>query len=67
MKELIDFKKVWDWCAGKWGRSFGCIVLMLASFGLGMAWENKQITEDCRFIGAFRDGAQAYNCNARVR
>lgn len=67
MKDLIDLKKVWEWCASKWQTSFGCIVLAIVSFVLGMVWQSKQITEDCRFMGTFRDGAQAYNCQQRVR
>ena len=67
MKDLIDLKKLWAWCAERWRTSFGCIVLALVAFALGIAWESKQITEDCRFMGSFRDGAQAYNCQPRVR
>jgi hypothetical protein len=67
MKDLIDFKKVWDWCVVRWRTSFGCVVLALVTFWLGMALQEKLITEDCRFMGSFRDGAQAYNCQPRVR
>lgn len=67
MKELIDLKKVWDWLASKWAQSFGCMVLVVFAFWFGTAWENRQITEDCKFMGAFRDGSQAYNCNQRTR
>jgi hypothetical protein len=67
MKDLIDFKKVWDWCVARWRTSFGCVVLALITFWLGMALQEKLITEDCRFMGSFRDGAQAYNCQPRVR
>ena len=67
MKELIDLKKFWDLCASKWGRSFGCVVLMLLAFWFGMALQEKLITDDCKFVGAFRDGPQAYNCNVRAR
>ena len=67
MKDLIDFKKVWDWCVTRWRSSFGCVVLALVTFWLGMALQEKLITEDCRFMGSFRDGAQAYNCQPRVR
>ena len=67
MKELIDFKKGWDWCSVKWRTSFGCVVLALLSFWGGMATKEKLITDDCKFMGAFRDGAQAYNCQQRVR
>lgn len=67
MKELIDFKRGWDWCVSKWRTSFGCIVFAIVAFLLGMAVQEKLITEDCRFMGSFRDGAQAYNCQQRVR
>lgn len=67
MKELIDFKKLWAWCVERWRTSFGCIALAVVAFLMGMALENKPITEDCRFMGSFRDGAQAYNCQPRVR
>ena len=67
MKELIDLKRIWDWCQSKWKTSFSCIVIMLLAFWFGMAVQEKLITEDCKFMGAFRDGPQAYNCNPRVR
>ena len=67
MKELIDLKSAWDWVAGKWAKSFGCVMLVLLAFWFGIAWESKQITDDCKFIGAFRDGPQAYNCNQRIK
>ena len=67
MKELIDFKKGWDWCVAKWRTSFGSIVFAVIAFLFGMLVQEKLITEDCKFVGAFRDGAQAYNCQQRVR
>lgn len=67
MKDLIDFRKVWSWCVERWKNSFGCIVLAVVAFLFGIVWELKQITEDCRFMGSFRDGAQAYSCQQRVR
>jgi hypothetical protein len=67
VKDLIDLKKIWAWCVERWRTSFGCVVLAIVAFSLGIAWESKQITEDCRFMGSFRDGAQAYNCQPRVR
>ena len=67
MKDLIDLKKIWTWCVNRWKDSFGCVVLAVIAFLLGMAWESKQITEDCRFMGSFRDGAQAYSCSQRVK
>ncbi len=67
MKDLIDLKKLWAWCAERWRTSFGCIVLAFIAFVFGMVFQEKLITEDCRFMGSFRDGAQAYNCQPRVR
>ena len=67
MKDLIDFQKIWKWLGDRWRTSFGCVVLTVLAFVLGMLWESKSITEDCRFMGAFRDGAQSYNCQLRVR
>ena len=67
MKELIDFKKVWDWLVSKWAQSFGCVLLMLLAFWFGMEVNEKSITDDCKFVGAFRDGPQAYNCNQRIK
>jgi len=67
MKDLIDLKKLWAWCVERWRTSFGCIVLAVAAFLFGMLFQEKLITEDCRFMGSFRDGAQAYNCQPRVR
>ena len=67
MKDLIDFRKIYTWCVNKWKDSFGCVLLAVVAFVFGMALESKLITEDCRFMGSFRDGAQAYNCQPRVR
>lgn len=67
MKELIDIKKIWSWCATRWKDSFGSIAIALVAFVLGMVVKEKFITEDCRFMGSFRDGAQVYNCQQRVR
>lgn len=67
MKELIDFKPAWEWLTTRWARSFGWVLLVVLAFWFGTVWEAKTITEDCRFVGAFRDGAQAYTCSPRVR
>lgn len=67
MKDLIDLKALWAWLATKWRTSFGCIALALVAFVAGMLTQEKLITDDCRFMGAFRDGAQTYNCQQRVR
>ena len=67
MKELLDLKKFWDWMASKWAKSFGCVLLIAIAFVFGTVWESKQITDDCKFIGSFRDGPQAYTCQPRVR
>lgn len=67
MNDLIDLKSVWRWMATKWAQSFGCMVLVLLAFWFGMEFQEKNITDDCKFVGAFRDGPQAYNCNQRAR
>ncbi len=67
MKEPIDFRKIWTWCAEKWRTSFGAIVLAVLAFLGGMAVESKLIVDDCKFMGSFRDGIQAYNCTPRAR
>lgn len=67
MKELLDLKRLWDWCASKWGRSFGCVALIVIAFWFGMVTQEKMITDDCKFVGAFRDGPQAYSCQVRVK
>ena len=50
-----------------WAKSLLLVVVTVISCLFGMILENKQITEDCRFMGVFRDGPQAYNCQPRVR
>lgn len=67
MKELIDFKKIWDWLAGKWRNSFGSILLAVLAFVVGMELQEKLIVDDCKFMGSFRDGIQTYNCTQRPR
>jgi hypothetical protein len=67
MKELIDLKRIWDWCASKWKNSFGSIALAVLAFVFGMLVEQKSITDDCRFAKNFRDGTQVYDCSQRVR
>jgi len=68
---MNDIRLYWDkglkTLNGWWGRSLVMIFVAVLACLFGMAWENKQITEDCRFMGVFRDGSQAYNCNLRVR
>ena len=67
MKELLDIKRIWDWLKRSWATSFGCILIALLAFTLGYQLAVKYITEDCRFMGSFRDGVQAYTCQVRVR
>jgi hypothetical protein len=67
MKELIDFKKIWDWCVAKWRTSFGAVMFSVLAFLSGMAVQEKLIVDDCKFMGSFRDGIQAYNCTQRAR
>lgn len=67
MKELVDLKKVWDWLSDKWARSFGTMMLVLFAFWFGIEVSQKNITDDCKFVGAFRDGPQAYTCSPKTR
>ena len=67
MKELLDLKRIWEWLKRTWATSFGGTLLALVSFFIGYQLAVKHITEDCRFMGNFRDGPQAYNCQQRVR
>lgn len=67
MNEFSDVKRVWSWFMRKWATSFASIVLIVIAFFFGTAWEAKQITDDCKFIGAFRDSTQAFTCQVRVR
>jgi hypothetical protein len=68
MKEL---KEYWDkfWRHGRewWARSLGAVVVAVSAFFLGAEYQQKIVTEDCRFMGVFRDGPQAYTCQPRVR
>lgn len=65
--ELIDFKRIWDVCLEKWRTSFGAILLSVVAFCFGMVFENKTITDDCKFAKTFRDGAHVYDCQVRIR
>ncbi len=67
MKELLDLKRIWEWLKRTWATSFGCTLLAIVSFSIGYQLAVKYITEDCRFMGSFRDGVQAYTCQQRVR
>ena len=67
MKELINLERIWDWCSEAWVTSFGTIVLMVLAFFVGVQYQEKQITDDCKFMGSFRDGTQTYNCNQRAK
>lgn len=67
MKELLDIKSIWQTLKAKWATSFGCVVLAIIAFAFGYFWAIKEVTEDCRFMGSFRDGTQAFSCQARVR
>ena len=67
MRELIDLKSIWQRVTSRWAQSFGCILLAVFAFLVGGLVKEKAITDDCKFVGAFRDGPQAYNCNPRMR
>lgn len=67
MKELIDFRAIWVWMVEKWRTSFVVVLALVIGYGAGNTVERKEITEDCKFMGVFRDGIQAYNCNPRAK
>lgn len=67
MKDLIDLHKGWRWFVSKAKESLGWLIALAVFFFLGMAWAYKDITDDCKFMGAFRDGPFAYNCNQRIK
>ena len=67
MKELIDFKSIWEKVVDRWKNSFGWFLVVGLAFVFGMTWQTKQITDDCKIIGSFRDATQAYSCQVRVR
>lgn len=67
MKELLDLQRFWAWCSVKWKTPAGAVAFTLLAFWFGMALKEKMITDDCKFMGTFRDGAYSYNCSARVR
>ena len=67
MKELIDFKSIWEKVVDRWKNSLGWFLVVGLAFVFGMAWQTKQITDDCKIIGSFRDSTQAYSCQVRVR
>jgi len=67
MKELMDIKKGWAWFVSKCKSNIGIIILLCASFTFGYAFAYRQITDDCRFMGSFRDGPYSFTCQVRVR
>lgn len=67
MKDLIDLHKGWRWVVSKAKDSLGWLIALVIVFFLGAAWAYKDITDDCRFMGSFRDGPFAFNCSLRVR
>lgn len=67
MKELLDLKKAWEMFVAKWRTSFGWIVLLVIMFFIGMTVKEKLITDDCKYMGSFRDGPQAYSCQVRIK
>jgi hypothetical protein len=67
MNELIDLKKIWDWFVAKWKTTVGAVVFLFLAFWFGMEFKERAITGDCKFMGAFREGHETYNCNMRIR
>jgi hypothetical protein len=67
MKDLLDLKKIWDWVVTKWKESFGWILICVLMLLVGMEIQQKQMTDDCKIMGNFRDNTQAYSCQVRVK
>lgn len=67
MRDLIDYKAIWAWAVEKWRTSLLTIIFTVLGFTGGGALERKNIVDDCKFMGSFRDGIQAYNCTPRAR
>lgn len=67
MSEFPWIQKTWEWLCDKWRNSFGGIVLAVFMFFFGSAWGVKNVTDDCKFTKAFRDGATVYDCQVRLR
>ena len=67
MKDLLDLKKALQLFVNRCQNSLGWLILLAISFAPGDAWATKQITEDCRFMGNFRDGPYSYTCQVRIR
>lgn len=67
MKDLIDFRAIWIWMVERWRTSLMTVLLTVAGFGAGGAVNEKSIVDDCKYMGSFRDGIQAYNCTPRAR
>ena len=65
LNEILDkLKRLFkEW----WYRSLSITVAAILGFTAGATLEEKFIVDDCKFMGAFRDGSQVFNCNPRVR
>lgn len=67
MRELIDLKMMWAKFLTHWRTPVGAVVSIILAVVFGMLLKEKLITDDCKFMGTFRDGVYSYNCSARVR
>lgn len=69
MKELIDIPQMWDRFInfGKENILWLILMVFVSGFIFGVVYEAKTITDDCKFMGIFRDGPVVYECRIRVR
>jgi hypothetical protein len=67
MNELLDLKSFWDKCVQVWKEAFAVVFFSFVFYFVGAAVAQKNIIEDCKFAGVFRDGHQPYTCQAVVR
>ena len=49
-----------------WSRSLGVVLALLVGLGFGWTSGRGDITEDCKYSGAFRVGSQAFTCVRKI-
>lgn len=69
MKELIDIPAMWNKFLEFGRENILWLVLMIfvCGFIFGLVYESKTTTDDCKYMGVFRDGPIVYDCRMRVR
>lgn len=65
MKELIDFQHIWRFVKEWWARSLAIVLLTVFGFSVGELSAEARIMDDCKIMGNFRVGIQAFTCQVR--